>query len=98
MATLWIAVFDAANEVLFDAPIQEIKVSISGTSAQSAAISGSGKIMRRVRLFTDTDCFVTWDDDPTALQDGSDGRPLGAENPEVFGIVSGEKIATIERV
>ncbi len=98
MATLFIAVFDAANEVLFGEPIQEITVSKGGASVQSAAIDGDNNIMRRVRLYSDTDCFVHWGTSPTALNDGTAGRPLGADNPEVFGIVSGQLIATIERV
>lgn len=98
MATLYIGVWDNANEVLFGAPIQEVAVTVSGTSAQSATISGSNKEMRRCRLMADTDCFVTWGDNPTALNDGTEGRPLDAENTEIFGIQAGQKIAVIERV
>ena len=97
MATLFIGGWDNANEVLCGAPIQETTVTVSGTSAQSAAVSGSNKEMRRVRLFSDTDCFVTWGSAPTALNNGAAGMPMGAENPEVIGIEAGHLIAVIER-
>ena len=100
MATLFIAVWGDATETLIGEPIQEVAVTITGTSAQSDAITGpSGRTVNRlVRLYTDADCFVHWGDNPTALTDGTAGRALGADNPEVFGIVSGQKIAVIERV
>lgn len=99
MATLFIAVWGDATQTLVGEPIQEMTIAVAGASAQSSAVSGPVKpAWRRVRLFTDTDCFVTWGDDPTAVGDGSAGRPMGAENPEVFTIQSGQKIAVIERV
>lgn len=99
MAKLFIGVWGGAGLALVGEPLQEIAVTISGTSAQSAAaIDGPSKpTQRQVRLMTDTDCFVTWGANPTALQDGTAGRPLGAENPEVFTIDSGSLIAVIER-
>ena len=99
MATLFITVWGDATQTLLGEPIQEEAVTISGTSAQSSAILGGvNKAMRRVRLYTDTDCFVTWGTDPTALTNGTAGRALGADNPEVFGVESGQRIAVIERV
>ena len=99
MATLFIGVWGDASQTLIGQPVEELTITITGTSAQSAALSsGNNVAMRRVRLFADTDCFVTWGADPTALGSGLGGRPLGAENPEVFGIESGQKIAVIERV
>ena len=92
MATLWIAAFNDAKEVAYDNPNQEMTVTISGSSASSAALSGSYG-MQRVRLFADTDCHVTWDGDAT-----TSNRPLGAENPEYFGIKVGSVISVIERV
>lgn len=98
MATLFIGVWGGAGLALVGEPLQEMAVTISGTSAQSAAVSGPTKpAQRQVRLFTDMDCFVTWGANPTALTDGTGGRPLGAENPEVFTIDSGSLIAVIER-
>jgi hypothetical protein len=99
MATLFIAVWGDASQTLIGKPIQEITVAIGGTSAQSDAIvQGNNKAMRQIRIFSDTDCFVTWGDNPVAKNDGSDGRPMGAENPGTFGIESGWRIAVIERV
>lgn len=95
MATLFIAVWEHAGEVALGDPIQETTITITGTSAQSAAITGSGNKRKRVRLFTDTNCFVTWNADPTAS--ATDGRPMGAENHEYFDIQSEHKIAVITR-
>lgn len=99
MATLFFGVWQDARETLIGEPIQEVAVTISGTSAQSAAIIGGvNKAWRRVRIYADTDCFVHWGADPTALNDGTAGRPLGADNPETFDIESGQRVAVIERV
>lgn len=98
MATLFIAVWGDATQTLVGNPVQEMTVSVGAGSLQSAVlIADNNKVWRRVRLFTDADCFVTWGANPTAKNDGSDGRPLGAENPEVFTIESGLKIAVISR-
>ena len=99
VATLYIGVWGGAGLALVGEPLQEMAVTISGTSAQSVPVSGPSRpTQRQVRLFTDTDCFVTWGANPTALNNGTGGRPLGAENPEVFTIDSGSLIAVIERV
>ncbi len=98
MATLFAGVWNGAAETLVGEPIQEFAVTITGTSAQTVALtSHSNEVLRQVRVFSDTDCFVTWGSDPTATNDGTSGRPLGAENPEVFGISSGAKLAVIAR-
>jgi len=98
MATLFITVWNNASQALLDVPIQYATVTVGAGSLQSDAISGSNKEIRLVRLFTDTDCFVVWGDDPTAPGDGSGDMPLGAENPEVVGIKAGQKIAVIQRI
>ena len=98
MATLFIAVFEAAEQTALDIPLQETTVNVTGGSLQSDVIVGAGKKKRTVRLFSDTDCFVTWGEDPTAVGDGSEGRPFGAENPEYISIEAGHKIAVIQRV
>lgn len=98
MATLFIAVWGDATQTLVGDPVQEMTVAVGAGSLQSDVIvPGDKKAWRRVRLFTDIDCFVTWGEDPTATNDGLSGRPMGAENPEVFTIESGKKIAVIER-
>ena len=53
---------------------------------------------RSIRLFALADCYVTWGSNPTALDDGTEGRILNAGNPEYFSIKAGDKIAVIERV
>jgi hypothetical protein len=98
MATLFITVWDNASNTLLGDPIQYATVTVGAGSLQSDVISGSRSEIRKVRLFTDTDCFVAWGDDPTAPGDGSGDMPLGAENPEVVGIKAGQKIAVIQRV
>ena len=98
MATLFISVFADANTTTLDKPIQEMVVTVGAGSLKSSAITGTGKFVRRVRLFTDTDCFVAWGSDPTAVGDGTAGMPLGAENPEFVGVRTGDFIAVIERV
>jgi hypothetical protein len=98
MATLFIAVWDNASNTLLDSPIQYDTVTVGAGSLQSSAISGSRSEIRKVRLFSDVDCFVTWGSDPTAPGDGSADLPIGAENPEIVGIKAGDKIAVIQRV
>ena len=98
MATLFVCIWVDAKQVALGDPLQEFPVTIAGTSTKSTTISGSGRKKIRARLFADADCFVTWGEDPTALNNGNDGRPLGAENPEYFDIETGHKIAVIERV
>ena len=97
MATLFFRVWGSAAEVALGDPIQEDVITIAAASAQSAVISGSGNKRKRVRLFADANCFVTWGADPTAKNDGTDGMPMGSENPEYVDIQSEHKIAVIER-
>lgn len=100
MATFFFASWDYASEVAVGDPHQESTIAIGGTSAQGAVITtgtGQSRHRCRVRLFADTKCFVTWGADPTALNDGTDGRPMGVENPEYVDIEAGDRIAVIER-
>ncbi len=97
MATLGIAVFENAVEVLFDKPEAIISVGVTGTSTLSAPIPGpSGKI-RHCRIFSDADCFFTWGSAPT-VSGFTDGLAMGADNPEVVGIKAGDQVAVKERV
>ena len=98
MATLFITVFSVAGSTALGDPIQEEAVTIGAGSLKSNVITGTGRKRRTVRLFADADCFVTWDSDPTVLADGSNGRPMGSENPEYWDIEAGHEIAVIERV
>lgn len=95
---LYIAIWDDAAEVALGNPTQEMAVAIGGTSTQSAAVTGPENRHKRMRLFADSNCFVTWGNNPTATTDGTGGRPMGAENPEYFDIITGQVIAVIERV
>lgn len=95
--TLFFCVFEGANEVALGDPIQEDTVDFSGGEAKSSVILGDKRKRRRVRVMADDDCFVTWGADPTAVNDGSEGRPLGAENPEYFDVESGHKFSVIAR-
>lgn len=97
MATLFITVWRDAEEVALGQPIQEMTVNIGVSSTNSAIIVGTDRQRNRVRIFADSNAFVTWDVNPTALNDGTSGRAMGSENPEYFDIESGHKIAVIER-
>ena len=98
MATLFFRVYETAAEVAAGPKVNEGAVTISGTAAQSGVMhSTGGNKSRRVRLFADTACFVTWGSNPTALIDGTEGMPLGAENPEYIHINSNEKLSVIAR-
>lgn len=94
---LYITVWRDAAEVAMGDPLQETSIAIGGASVQSEAITGVNRQRNRVRLFADSNCFVTWGADPTALNDGTDGRPMGSENPEYFDIESNHRIAVIQR-
>ncbi len=97
MATLFFTVFSGAVEVAAGDPIQEDKVAIGVGSTQSATLVGTGRKRHRVRVFADENCFATWGENPTAKNDGTDGRPLEAGSAEYFDIEAGYKIAVIER-
>ena len=77
MATLFITIFRDAAVTLLGQSDQEMTITVAGTSAQSSTVTvpanGAGK--RLARLYTDTDCFVTWGANPTAVNDGSSGIP-----------------------
>ena len=63
-------------------------VSISGTSAQSSAITSDS-----VTVYATTDCFFRSGTNPTALSDGTDDfLPSGAKF-RISGITSGQKLA-----
>jgi hypothetical protein len=102
MATFFFRVYESAAEVAHGDPIQEDTVTIGVTHELSAVIPAKGptdtqKRHRRVRIFADVDCFVTWGDNPEATGDGQSGMPLGAENPEYISILSGQRFSVIQR-
>ena len=67
-----------------------ISISVSGTSAQSAAISTTTGY---VRLFSTTLCHIRFGSNPTAT---TSNMPLAANVPEYFQITPGQKIAAIQ--
>ncbi len=98
MANLQYTVWDTAAEVANGPVKNENVVAIGGTSAQSGLVDSSGSNRsRRVRVFAESACFVTWGENPTALANGTDGRMVGAENPEYVEIRADHKIAVIQR-
>ena len=98
MPTPFLPGFPDAAMVALGPPVQEMVVTVGAGSLKSAAIAGDTKKLQRVRLFSDTDCFVTWNADPTAVGDGSSGRALAAEVAEYFEIEAEHFVAVIERV
>lgn len=99
MATLQYTVFHNAGATAQGPVLNEGVIAIAGTStASSDTVDGVTNEARRVRLFADTACFVTWGANPTALNDGSDGRMMAAESWEYVEIQANHKIAVIERV
>lgn len=95
MPTLWIHVWDEADTTALGDPLQEMKVTIGGVPTPSSAVVGTGRRRRVVRLFTDTDCHVTWGASPTA---NSDDIPMVANTHEYFEIEAGHAISVVERV
>lgn len=95
MATLYVNVWEHAGEVALGDTIQNTTVTYTTPAVQSAIIVGSGKKRKRVRLFSDGDCYVKFGEDPTATT--TDSIPMGAENPEYFDVESGHKISVIQR-
>ena len=98
MATFFFRVFAAASEVALGAPLQEGVITVADTSNESAVIvGGEGRKRHRIRIFTDTACFVTWGLNPNAQNDGSDGMPMAAESPEYIDVEAGMQLSVIER-
>ena len=98
MASLQYTVWRTASEVALGDVLNEGVITIDVSSAQSGVMKDTMENRNcRVRLMADADCWVTWGEDPTALNDGTGGRMLGAENPEYFDIRADYKIAVIQR-
>lgn len=68
------------------------KLTTSGASAQSAAVSDKTTL---VRLFATNDCYVKFGINPTALADGTCVFIPGGI-VDFLGITPGDKIATIQ--
>ena len=99
MADVYFRVYGVAGAVAEGLPVNENKVGISGSSSQSGVMhAAGGNRSRVVRLFADAACFVTWGANPTVLSDGTEGMPLGSENPEYIQVQADHVIAVIQRV
>lgn len=98
MATLYIEEYDnmprdANGQILpiVSVPLKVQKVTVAGTSAQSAAVKGSALF---VRLISDTACQYEIAADPTAV---ATSMYLPANVPVDRKIVGGQKIAVISQ-
>lgn len=98
MPTLYATIYENAVEVAKGMPLQEFPVAIGATSTVSPVIVGSGRKIKTVRILVDSNCFVTTGESPVALNNGTGGRAMSADNPEYFDVESGHKLAVIERV
>ena len=94
MASVFITAWDSADKVAKGAPTDFIVATLGGGA--SAALAGSGRKRKVVRLYADANCFVQWAKVPSAT-DGTDSVPLGANNPEYFDIEVGFAIDAITR-
>jgi len=98
MAEMQFTVWDGASETAHGSVLQEDVVTTSATAANTAAITGSGRKIRKVRIYCENDCWVTWGAPGiTAVITGGEGRMMGADNPEYFSIEAGFEISVIER-
>lgn len=106
MANLYVTVYAGAAEVASGRPSQQfvgILIGATSTPSTETITLPAGNIRRsyRIRVLAESNCFVTWgpaEDSPVAKNDGTDGRAVGAENPEYFEAFQGDKIAVIERI
>jgi hypothetical protein len=99
VATLFYAAFVDAVSTALGGVVVEDTIAISGAAANSDPLPGVARERYKVRIMCDVDAFVTWDNPPIlAKSDGTEGRPVGAENPEYFDIEAGMEISVIERI
>ncbi len=97
MAKLYVTEFVGADEktnVLVPVPktaglTQQTPVTISGTSAQSAAFAAGTSL---IRVHTDAICSIAFGDNPTAT---TNNLRMSADQTEYFAVVPGSKIAVI---
>ena len=97
MATLYITEFSSGGPDSRGVQLQVGKlpaitsqaVTISGTSAQSAALNAN---TRFVRVLSDTACYLVAGDNPTAT---SSNMRILADTPEYFAVTGGQKLAAI---
>lgn len=88
---------DVGATALGDLEATMVISTLSGSNQTSAAVALNGTLTtKRVRLFSEVDCFVTWGTgSPDAT--GSNRVALGANNAEYFTVPVGTKFAAITR-
>ena len=94
MANVYITVWDHAETVALGDPLQHAVAIIGSTN--SDAITGTGRLRRRCRLFAEAACWVKWGASPTATGE-DDAIPMGANNPEYYDIEAGYVVTAITR-
>ena len=92
---VYMTVWESASEVALGDPLQFTSAAVGG--ANSAAIVGTGRKRRRVRLYSDVACWVKYGASPT-VTGATDGMALGADNPEYVDIEAGHVLTAIARV
>lgn len=88
---------DASQTALGDIEQTLVITTLTGANQTTAAVAQNGTLStKRVRLFAEVSCFVTWGTgSPDAT--GSNRVALGAENPEYFTVPVGTKFSAITR-
>jgi hypothetical protein len=101
MSNLYINVWpDASQTALGDIEDLLTISTLSGSNQISGGVSLKGTLStKRVRLFAEVACWVTWASADAAAPDatGAIRVPLGAENPEYMTVPVGTRFAAITR-
>ena len=96
MAKLQVTAFPDATEVPLGDPGLEEVVTFAASSIQSSVLPDT-RIIYRVRIMADADCWVEFGTNPTATVNGDSGRMIAAESPEYFSLRGGGRVAVIAR-
>lgn len=83
MAAFTITVYDDATNTSAGPPVQELGLAVTSPAQQSAAISGSDRRRRKVRLATQADCHFKIGTSPTATGDSAFLSAGGVEYTEM---------------
>lgn len=97
MATLYISEYanlgwsnsSTQPQVVFEPPLAEQTIAISGSSTQSSAFNANTRV---IRVHPDVICSVLVGTNPTAL---ATSKRMPADNIEYFSVTPGAKIAVI---
>lgn len=94
------AVFATSHETGKGPVLNENVVAVTAGALESDVMDvNAGNKSRSVRITADTNCWVHWGENPTALSDGTAGRPMGPDisTDEYFDILANWKISVIQR-